>query len=272
MPVMSKSLRNDKAGTHSSTVGRWFVVCFTVTAAALPAALGGDYLAGLLVQAMLFGIVALLTDIIWGYAGILSFASAAMFGTGAYFLGGVFVHLSSSPANVFLAAAGAAVIVFLASAGIGWLAFYSRTKVSEFYIAVVTLGVSVLLGQAILYGGALTGGSNGLSGFPTLGVPNKVWYVGVVVMLMVMIAIAMTIVRSDFGLVLKAIRDNEMRCRYLGIDTPLMRTMVFSLTNATIAIVGVVYATFTTVVAPSLVGIAAATNVIIWVILSDVEL
>ena len=53
---------------------------------------------------------------------------------------------------------------------IGWLAFYSRTKVSEFYIAVVTLGISVLFGQVVLYGGALTGGSNGLSGFPTVAI------------------------------------------------------------------------------------------------------
>lgn len=264
---MSGSMNSGTTISRPQASARWLITCCVVAAAALPAALGGDYLAGLLVQAMLFGMVALLTDIIWGYAGILSFASAAMFGAGAYVLGGVFVHLSSSPLNAFLAAAGAAVTAFVASAGIGWLAFYSRTKVSEFYIAVVTLGLSVLLGQAILYGGAVTGGSNGLSGFATIGLPNKVWYAGVVILLLATVAVARRLVRSDFGQVLKAIRDNEMRSRYLGIDTPLVRTIMFSAANAAIAIVGVVYATFTTVVAPSLVGIAAATNVIIWVIL-----
>ena len=63
-----------------------------------------DYTAGLLVQAFLFAILALTTDVVWGYSGILTFASAAMFGIGAYALGIVFVHLSDSAWAVALAA------------------------------------------------------------------------------------------------------------------------------------------------------------------------
>jgi ABC-type branched-subunit amino acid transport system permease subunit len=50
------------------------------------------------------------------------------------------------------------------SALIGWVAFYSRVKVSEFYIAVVTLGLGAVQPDGVLWRRA-TGGSNGLSGF-----------------------------------------------------------------------------------------------------------
>jgi len=225
------------------------------------------YTAGLLVESFLFAIVALTTDVVWGYSGILTFASAAMFGIGAYALGIVFVHLSTSGWAVGLAVLAAAVAAAALSALIGWLAFYSRTKVSEFYIAVVTLGLSVLFGQVVLYGGALTGGSNGLSGFPTVALSNRTWFLAAGLALVACLWLALRVVHSDFGLLLRALRDHELRCRYLGIRTPFVKTAVFTLCNTVVAIAGVFYALFTTVVAPSLVGITLATNVLIWVTL-----
>ena len=226
-----------------------------------------SYIAGLLVQSFLFAIVALSTDVIWGYAGILTFASAAMFGIGAYSLGIVFTRLSHAGWAVALAVAVAAVVAAVLSALIGWLAFYGRNRVSEFYIALVTLGLSVLFGQVVLYGGPMTGGSNGLSGFPTVAASNQTWYLVAGLSLVVAAWIALRVVRSDFGLLLRALRDHEVRCKYLGIHTPRVKTYVFTLCNVVVAVVGVLYALFTTVVAPSLVGITLATNVLIWVTL-----
>ncbi len=130
----------------------------------------------------------------------------------------------------------------------------------------------MLFGQVVLYGGAVTGGSNGLSGFATLPIGNRAWYLLTGLALVGALAISTKIVNSDFGLLLRAVRDNETRCRYVGIRTPFVKTLVFSLCNAVIAAVGVVYALYTTVVAPSLVGIALATNVLIWVILGGGQL
>ncbi|MER8549894.1 ATP-binding cassette domain-containing protein [Mesorhizobium sp. M1169] len=232
-----------------------------------PSLVLGGYSSGLLVQAFIFGTVALITDIVWGFSGILTFASAAMFGIGAYSLGMLFVHVSPSPATAAAALAAAMITAGLLSALIGWLAFHSRTKLSEFYVAVVTLGVSVLFGQAVLYGGVATGGSNGLSGFTTISLNNQSWYVIAGIGLLVFGGASLRIVGSDFGLVLKAIRDNEGRCRYIGIRTPLIKTVVLTVCNALLAAVGVFYSLYTTVVAPSLFGMTAATNVLIWVIL-----
>ena len=238
-----------------------------VLAIFVPALLIGDYTAGLLAQAFIFAILAVTADVVWGYTGILTFASAAMFGIGAYAVGTIFVHVSTAnwaiPAAILLGTLLASAL----SALIGWLAFYSRVKVSEFYIAVVTLGLSVLFSQTVSYGGALTGGSNGLSGFHSVELSGQAWYlIAGLVLLLAMLA-ALCVVHSDFGLVLRAVRDHEVRCRYLGIDTPLIKTMIFTTCNGVAAMAGSLHALVTTVVAPSLVGIVLTTNVLIWVML-----
>jgi branched-chain amino acid transport system permease protein len=153
---------------------RWSTGLFLVIFGLSP--LLDGYTAGLLAQAYFFAILSLTADLVWGYTGVLTFASAAMFGIGAYALGVMFVHVSSNAWAIPIALTMGVALACGLSAVIGWLAFYSRVKVSEFYIAVVTLGLSVLFNQTVSYGGALTGGSNGLSGFATISLNNYGWY------------------------------------------------------------------------------------------------
>jgi len=227
----------------------------------------GEYVSGLLIQGFLFGILAISVDMLWGVTGILTLGASAMFGIGAYAMGICFVHVTRDwwaiPAGLIVGV----LVAFLLSLLIGWLAFYSKTKVSEFYITIVTLGMSVLFAQIANYGGRLTGGSSGLSGFTPLPAHNGGWYWLTAAVLAAVGAVASVISRSDFGLVLRAIRDHETRCRYLGIDTPLVKTLMFAGCNAVAAVAGSLYALYSTVVAPSLVDFVLATNTLIWVAL-----
>jgi branched-chain amino acid transport system permease protein len=254
-----------RATARFGVVGRWAAALFLVIFA--PALFIGDYTAGLLAQAFIFAILAVTADLVWGYTGILTFASAAMFGLGAYAVGAIFVHVSTAGWAVPVALALGIFLAVAVSALIGWLAFYSRIRVSEFYIAVVTLGLSVLFSQSVSYGGALTGGSNGLSGFHSVAVSFAGWYLIAGLALLLAMVAALRAVHSDFGLVLRAVRDHEVRCRYLGLDTPLIKTAIFTACNGVAALAGGLHALLTTVVAPSLVGIVLTTNVLIWVML-----
>src|SRR5262249_14637971 len=155
-----------------------------------------------------------------------------------------------------------AVVVSIA---VGWLVFYTRGKIGQFYVTLVTLGLSVAFEQIAVYGGRLTGGSNGLSGFHVGLLEPRGWYWLSAGTLAVTLGAAFLISRSDFGLVLKAIKDHETRCRYLGINTSLVKMLTFTCCNAVAAIAGCLYALHTTVVAPSLVDFLLATNVLIWV-------
>ncbi len=245
----------------------WLVAGGMALAIFIPVLDMSPYLAGLLVQAYLFAILAVATDLVWGYTGILSFASAAMFGIGAYAVGIMFVHVSSAPWSIAVALIGGVAVAAALSLLIGWLAFYSRIQLSEFYITIVTLGISVLFSQTVSYGGWLTGGSNGLSGFRTVAISVFTWYAIAGLALILASVAALVPANNDFGLVLRAIHDHEMRCRYIGIRTPWVKTLVFTAANCVAAVAGVLYGLFATVVAPSLAGIVLATNVLIWVML-----
>lgn len=262
--TFSKESTNSRR--HWEGSWRWVGFCLILLLGSVVLLLS-PYVAGILVQSYIFAILAMTTDIAWGYTGILTFASAAMFGIGAYAVGIMVVHISTQWWAMPTALIAGILFASFLSAIIGWLAFYSRIRVSDFYISVVTLGLSLLFSQAALYGGALTGGSNGLSGFPSFPISNHTWYVIAGVVLIGFILTALRFVHSDFGLILRALRDQEVRCRYLGINSPFIKTLVFTATNSVAAVAGVLYAFYSTVVVPSLVGFVLATNVLIWVTL-----
>jgi len=74
-------------------------------------------------------------------------------------------------------------------------------------------------------------------------------------------------VRSDGGRVLAAIRDNESRCSYLGINTSLVKIILLIATAIIAGLAGFGYGSFSGVVAPELTGFVLGTQLIIWVAL-----
>jgi branched-chain amino acid transport system permease protein len=223
------------------------------------------YTLGLMTRAFCFAMLALSVDLLWGYTGILSLGQSAFFGTGAYAIGVLFSHITTAwwAAPVGLLA-GIFCAVVLATV-VGWFTFYSRISLSfPFYVSVVTLALAVVFNQVVLSGGKFTGASQGLSGFTSLQLPQAAWYWISLVLLAGFVFTAYIFVWSDAGRVLVAIRENEERCRYLGIDTPKVKVLLFAVCAGVAAAAGAVYAAFTTLVAPSLVGFTLATDAVIW--------
>jgi len=199
-------------------------------------------------------------DLIWGYTGILSFGQAGFFGLGAYGLGLTASRWASAGTAVAICL-GLVAAVALALL-LGWLVFYSR--VSTFFIAVITLAVAVVLEQAVDQFSTFTGGLNGINletAFPWTPLQT---YFFVLVVLAVVLGLAIRLVRSDVGQVLLAIRDNEERARFLGFATPWVKTMVFALSAVLCAAGGLLYVLQTGLVSPTLIGFTLSTQVVIW--------
>jgi len=230
----------------------------------IPTAVHG-YTTGVLGRAFLFAVLALSLDVAWGYTGILSFGHGAFFGLGAYALGISLTHVESPVAaygvGALLGLAAVIVIAFL----VGVFAFYS--PVSAFYIAVLTLALGIVLERIALELVEWTGGAGGLSAFPTPQLPIEQWYWAMLSLLIVSGLVAWIVVRSDFGRLLIAIRDNESRATYLGYRAPLVKLLVFVATAGVASLAGMVYALFANFVAPTLVGFLVATEALIWVAL-----
>jgi branched-chain amino acid transport system permease protein len=224
-----------------------------------------EYSVNILVRSFLYGCIAVTVDILWGFTGILTFGQAAFFGIGAYALGlAVTTYDFSTPVVIAafiagpLAAAAVAVIV-------AWLAF--GPKVSPLYISVVTLVQSVIFVQVIYSGGNFTGSSSGLSGFDTFDLPMEGWFRIAGAALVVVTALGWLFVRSDFGRLLIAIRENEQRCRYCGIGTARVKTMLLAASAIVAAMAGYAYAAYNDVIAPDLGNFEFGTELVIWVAL-----
>ncbi|AXE96557.1 MULTISPECIES: ABC transporter permease subunit [Paraburkholderia] len=225
----------------------------------------GSYLLNVLIQAFFFSIVAVTVDILWGYTGYLTFGQSAFFGLGAYAAGLVFTHGGFSAGYVALAL-GAAVAVSAGVAGLlGWLSFYRGA--SPFFATVMSLVLPIVLSQLLLSGGEWTGSSSGLTGYPTFDLSLEAWYWIAGAALAVVALLAWLFVRSDGGRVLAAIRDNESRCSYLGINTSRVKIVLLVATAAVAGLAGFGYGSFSGVVAPELTGFVLGTQLIIWVAL-----
>jgi branched-chain amino acid transport system permease protein len=224
-----------------------------------------SYVLNLLIKAFLFAIVVITVDVLWGYTGYLTFGQSAFFGIGAYAAGLVFTHFGLSPGTIAIAIGLAIIVPMAVAALVGWLSFYRGA--SPFFATVISLVLPIVMTQLLLSGGEWTGSSSGLTGYDTFDLSLQAWYWiagGGVALIGVF---AWLFVRSDAGRVLAAIRDNESRCAYLGINVAHIKILLLIATAAITGIAGFGYGAFSGVVAPELSGFVLGTELIIWVAL-----
>ncbi|MFL9859929.1 branched-chain amino acid ABC transporter ATP-binding protein/permease [Paraburkholderia madseniana] len=258
---------DERARNGRTTHGRGLLMAGGVAVVLLAAGplVFGSYLLNVLIQAFFFSIVAVTVDILWGYTGYLTFGQSAFFGLGAYAAGLVFTHGGFSASYVVFAVGAAIAVTAAVAALLGWLSFYRGA--SPFFATVMSLVLPIVLSQLLLSGGAWTGSSSGLTGYETFDLSLQAWYWLAGAALLAVASIAWLFVRSDGGRVLAAIRDNESRCAYLGINTSLVKIVLLIATAAIAGLAGFGYGSFSGVVAPELAGFVLGTQLIIWVAL-----
>ena len=223
------------------------------------------YLVNTLIRAFLYAAVAITVDILWGYTGILTFGQSAFFGVGAYAAAMVFTHVGFSPGLALIAFGIAIVGAMLLALLIGWFAFHPGA--SPLYGSVITLVLPIVVSQLLYSGGNFTGSSSGLSGFESFDLSLEAWFRIAGGFLLVTTAGAWLFLRSDAGRILEAIRDNEQRCEYLGINVSRVKILLMVACGAIASCAGFLFACVQMVVAPEYAGFAFGTELLMWVAL-----
>jgi branched-chain amino acid transport system permease protein len=223
------------------------------------------YMLNILVRAFFVAIAAITVDIVWGYCGTLTFGQSAFFGIGVYALAIIFTEYGFGPWQAVLALAAAVIIAAVVAALTGWLSFYPGS--TPLYASIVSLVVPIVLVQVLYSGGTFTGSSSGLVGFDTFDLEFENWFRLAGLSLVATAVVALIVMRSDTGRLLKALRDNDERCTYLGIDTSRYRIIVLVLTAIVAALAGFGYAAFGGVAAPENASFTFGTRLIIMVAL-----
>jgi len=252
---------------RSPRAARWVLVCLAV---ALVLIAVGPYvlppfLVNTLVRTFFYAAVALTVDLLWGYTGVLTFGQSAFFGLGAYAAGLVFTHMGFSHENAVLALGAGVAAAMLVALVVGWLSFYHGA--TALYASVVSLVLPIVLTQVIFSGGNFTGSSSGLSGFESFAIEVEHWFWIAGSFLVAVTLLAWRFVRSDFAKILVAIRENEGRCAYLGIDTSRIKIALLVALSPIAALAGYGYAGYSMVVAPELAGFVFGTELVMWVAL-----
>ena len=181
---------------------------------------------------LIWGLLGIGFDLLFGYTGLLSFGQAAFFGTGGMFAAYMLTEtpMENTILALFLGAAAAGVVGYL----VGLIAL-RRTGI---YFAMITVAIAeVFFFVEFNPLSEYTGGENGLPGVPTpnlsLGFTtiefdsNWTMYIFFAFWYFVGLAIALRIVRSPFGLLLRAIRDNPLRAEALGHNIHGYKLSVF---------------------------------------------
>jgi branched-chain amino acid transport system permease protein len=180
------------------------------------------------VQVMLLGLYAMSWDFLNGYIGLFSFGHAAFFGAGAYASAIVIVHghLTAAPAVLAVALSSAALT--------GLIVGYLSSRVGRVAVFLVTFACAEVLFLLVHADPAeLTNGDNGLPGVVTkpilgLDLTDRItfYYVSLAAVVLSYLALA-RITRSQFGQVMLAIRENEIRARFAGYRVEQYKTIAF---------------------------------------------
>ncbi|WP_233192650.1 branched-chain amino acid ABC transporter ATP-binding protein/permease [Acidimangrovimonas sediminis] len=215
-----------------------------------------------LTRSMIFAILAVTVDLLWGFTGILTFGQAAFFGAGAYATAMVLTHMGSGPGLMALGLLLSILVPVALAAAVGWLTFYPGS--SDFYATVISLVVPIVVTQLIYSGGTWTGSSSGLVGYFGLDLSLGGFFRLAGLCLVAVVFAALVFVRSDAGRVLTAIRNNETRCAYLGINTQAVKIALTTVLAGVTGIAGFLYANASGVVAPENTGFVFGTQLVVW--------
>jgi branched-chain amino acid transport system permease protein len=227
----------------------------------------------LLTEILIWGLLAMSSDLLIGYTGMISFGHSAFFGLGMYGAAGALIAFG--PPNLWLAiffglsgAAGAALFV----------AFFS-IRLRDIYFAITTLIFSQIFYVIIFTWTAVTGGENGLIFTrPHLWIPflydarftstTMHWFVLALVTASYLILRRVT--QSPFGMVLQSIRENESRTRAIGYAVERYKMVAVMLSGLFAGLAGVLYAVQNQFAAPDFVYFLTSGDTVIFNVMGGI--
>jgi branched-chain amino acid transport system permease protein len=224
------------------------VLAFVAALAALPLALSA-YWINLLTLALIYSLAVYSINLLSGFTGLLSFGQAAFVGLGAYTYGVLTVG-----GTLPLAAAAAGIAL---PGVVGVLLALPAARLRGQYMAIGTLGFGVLVAQLLNNLVAVTRGPMGLLGIRSLTLSRLEWYYAALAASLAGAA-ALTLLerRTYLGLVLKAVKHDEIAAAASGVAVFPVKIFAFAASALLAGLCGVLLAANLRFLTPDLFGTA----------------
>ncbi len=206
------------------------------------------YQVALFSYGLIFALAALGFNLLLGYTGLLSFGHSAYFGMGAYGVAFIVKYLKITSMEAFIVGG------ILAATAIAALFGFLCVRYTRIFFSILTLALSQVIWSLAYKFFWVTGGTDGLR-VPTpslLGVQMAAgqdkmtflahqYYYYVLVIFLLGVAAMWVIVHSPFGKALQAIRDNETRAEFVGVQVRRYRYMAFLVSGVYTGLAGALW-------------------------------
>lgn len=221
-------------------------------------------------EILIWALLATAFDLLLGYAGLLSFGHAALFGTGAYACALAVTRLDQGLLGGLLAGAGAAALLAVV------VGFLSIQRVGVYFV-MLTLAFNEMVFFVAYEWKSVTGGDDGLMGVPrrdlalggtTLSLDGTgAYYHFVLVVFLASFVVLRRVVQSPFGRALVAIRENEARARAVGFAVKRYKVTAFVISGFFAGLAGGLYAMFIRMVPLNVVEFSTSGKAVVMTLL-----
>lgn len=248
--------------------GKVIALIFVIFLLLLPLITTEPYVLRIFIFSAIFAIYAVSWDLLAGFTGQISLGHASFFGVAAYAAALLNIKFALPPWITILAGAAAAVVI-------GLIVGVPALRLRGFYLSLVTLSFPIIVSGIILVFPGITGGELGLYGIGSL-MSSQIltFYVVTIVMLCSVLAMwKVTDAHSKIvrvGVILHAIREDEVTTRVSGISTTKYKLLAFAISAFFAGIAGGLYAHFLRVAGPSNLELFFSFQPILWTIFGGI--
>jgi len=228
-----------------------------------------DYLTIYATRVLILCLFALSFDLVWGYAGIMSFGQAVFFGSAGY--GVALIARDLGVTSMLLVLPAGLLIGFTFALLLGGFLLLGRHQSSVIFVSLGTLTGSYAADR-VARGWYYLGGQNGIPSIPSMSLGSydldegPVFYYFALAILLLVYLLCRFLVGSQFGLALAGLRENEQRIKFFGYRVQRLKAIIFSFAGAIAGLAGSLFAFHEGFVWPNMLGVVMSTQVVLYVL------
>lgn len=228
-----------------------------------------DYMTVYTTRVLILCLFALSFDLVWGYAGILSLGQSLFFGMAGY--GVALLSRDFNVTSIFAVVPLGALIGFVAALLLAGFLLLGRHASSVVFVSLGTM-TGAYAADRLARGSYYLGGQNGIPSIQLMTIGSyelkegpAFYYLALVILLLVYLLLRF-LLRSQFGLALAGLRENEQRIAFLGYKVQHLKAIIFAIGGAMAGLAGSLYAFHEGFVWSTMLGVVMSTQVVLYVL------
>ena len=210
-----------------------------------------DYIFHILIVLNIYFILSSATNLLIGYTNLVSMGQAGFYAIGAYITALCLIHFN-------LGIIPTLIIVVIVNSTVSLFISYASIRLKGDFFTLATIGFQLIVFSILYNWISITKGPYGISGIPApkvLGAFKIESIVGFLILSTILsiltIGLISIFVKSPFGRLMKAMREDEISISSLGRNPSNIKTITFFITSGLIGFASFIYATYITFIDPT---------------------